>query len=168
MKCGPGTLCCGVSFQFDFTGIDLSTVRFYAYEGTRIIKVVYVKGGTLYSRISFDCGEHFKDPRELLKIKGDIKDIQILASEDKFVVALTESVEGQVLKRAISGKIDFEAENYEKKECPEYQPANKEQKIVNVALGYRKKEGHDDECETVDYVFVKEDSTISLICAGHG
>jgi hypothetical protein len=171
MKCGDGTLCCGASFQFDFTGIDPSSVRFYAFEGTRIILVVYVKDGALYFSISFDCGETFQEPKKILDIKGDIKDIQILASEDKFVVALKESVKGQDFKRAISGVIDPKAKNYVSKECTEYQPAKKGQEIVNVALGVRKWEGHNDpmvECETVDYVFIRDGNTISLECQGHG
>lgn len=167
MKCGDGTLCCGASFQFDFTGIDPSTVRFYAFEDTRIILVVYVKNGTLYFSISFDCGETFLDHKKILDIKGVIKDIQILASEDKFVVALKESVNGQDFKRAISGVIDVKANKYVSKECTEHKPAKKGQEIINIALGVRKWAGHD-ECETVDYVFERDGNTISVMCEGHG
>ena len=35
MECGDGTLCCGESFEFDFTGINLDTVEFYPIENTR-------------------------------------------------------------------------------------------------------------------------------------
>jgi hypothetical protein len=167
MQCGDGTLCCGATFQFDFTGIDPATVRFYAFEGTHIILVVYVKDGILYFSISFDCGKTFHEPKRLAEVRGMIKEIQILASEDKFVVAFKESIKGQDSKRAISGEIDARAETFVSKECIEYQPKGRE--IINVALGIRKLlGGHDNECETVDYVFIRDGNTMSLECQGHG
>ena len=166
MQCGDGDLCCGAEFQFDFTGIDPATVRFYAFEGTRIILVVYIKDGVLYFSISFDCGKTFQEPKSIVEVRGIIKDIQILASEDKFVVAIKESLKGQDFKRAISGKIDSRAETCVSRECIEYRPEGSE--IINVALGIRKSPGGQDECETVDYVFIRDGNTISLECQGHG
>jgi hypothetical protein len=167
MQCGDGTLCCGAEFQFDFTGIDPAMVRFYAFEGTRIILVVYIKDGTLFFSISFDCGKKFHEPKSIVEIRGIVKDIQILASEDKFVVAFMESIKGQDSKRAISGVLDANAETFVSRECVEYQPKGRE--IINVALGIRKMPtGHDGECETVDYVFIRDGNTMSLECQGHG
>jgi hypothetical protein len=166
MLCGDGTLCCGAEFQFNFDGIDPGSVRFYAFEGTRIIIVVYIKDGKLYFDISFDCGRTFQGPKKMVDIQGQVKDIQILASEDKFVVALKESVKGQDSKRAISGVINAKDQSYISKECTEYQPKKKE--ITNIALGIRKWAGHDGECETVDSVFIRDGNTMSLECQGHG
>ncbi len=168
MQCDDGTLCCNAGFDFDFTGIDMDTLRFYVYEGTKIILVVYVKNGTLYFSISFDCGQTFQDPKKILDIKGVIKDIQILASEDKFVIALKESVNGQNFKRAIRGVVDPKANKFVSKECTEHKPAKKGQEIINVALGVRKWAGHEPECETVDYVFERDGNRINVVCQGHG
>jgi hypothetical protein len=166
MQCGEGTLCCGAQFEFDFEKADPGSVNFYAFEGTNVIMVVYTKNGKLYFDISFDCGKTFQGPKNMLDLRGEVNDIQILASEDKFVVALKESAKGQVSKRAISGIINHKDQTYISKECTDFQPKGRE--ITNIALGIRKWEGHPGECETVDYVFIKDGNTMSLECQGHG
>jgi hypothetical protein len=165
MQCGDGSLCCGQSFNFDFTGIDPTTLNFYAIGDTKIILVVFVKDGSLHLSISFDCGHTFEQYKKITELKGTLKDVQILASPEQFVIAIKESVEKQDYKRAISGKLNTNEKNYSFKECVTYSAKGQ---ILNVALGFRKFEAQPDQCESVDYVFIRDGNTVSLECQGHG
>ena len=164
MECGEGSLCCGASFNFDFTGIDPASVVFYAIGGTKIILVAFVKEGSLYFSISFDCGKTFEQFNKVADAKGIIKDMQILASEEQFVIALKETVGNQDYKRAISGKINSNDRAFSSKECVTYAPKGS---LVSISLGFRRFE-NTDQCESVDYVFIRDGNTISLECQGHG
>jgi hypothetical protein len=172
MECGDGTLCCDESFEFDFTGINLDTVEFYPIENTRTIVMIFIKDGGLYLTISFDCGQTFEEPRKIADVNSEaIKDIQLLANEDQFVVAVKERIGDQDYKRAFSGMINANLRNFTFRECPRSRAAQKGG-ALKIALGFRKykptsDESATEECESVDYKFFIEGNTVNIECCGH-
>ena len=81
--------------------------------------MTFIKDGSLYLTISFDCGQTFEEPRKIADVNSEaITDIQVLAREDQFVVAIKERLGEQDYKRAFSGKINANLRNFTFRECP--------------------------------------------------
>jgi hypothetical protein len=165
MECGNGTLCCDSQFNFDFTGV--SEFEFSAVEDTRIIIVTYVKNGSLYVAISFDCGSTFEDAKKIAAINVEsLRNIQILANKDQYVIAVKERLNEQDQKRAFAGKIDSNLKYFDFRECPRpNRPAKG--RDLKLGLGFRKNESGTG-CESVDYEFWVDGNTVTIVCLGHG
>lgn len=164
---GPGLQCCNKSFAFDFTG--KTSVKFYGVEGTTIL-VVYIQNGHMYIAISCDCGTTFSQPLEVAEIQGQVLDIQIFEKHNKFVVAFIERKSNQDFKRSISGTINEKNCAIHCRECNNFK---QEPGVVSISVGIRKYIPKQDEVaagpnETVDYVFVRTDSRVQVLCQGHG
>ena len=150
----------GQFLKFDPTGLE--TLRFYA-AGDRTLLVTYAKDEYVYLSISFDCGARFVNTEKIMKIKGEIKDIQILAKDNQFVVAIKETVSTKDYKRAIAGWMFPKENTFRFKECTE---SEVEGKIINISLGFREYEPG--KYESVDYVFyLDEDWKVHMASKGH-
>lgn len=161
--------CCGQCFPlppFLMPLSGISHLQFYAAGGSIII-VTFVKNGRVFMSISFDCGNHFQDPIEILQIEGKVENIQILANVEKFVIGVLErDKSNQLCKRAVSGAIEKDKQTYAHKECEKFIP--KKGRIVNVSFGFRKFAPDPKLYESVDYDFSIDDDEVCIECQGHG
>jgi hypothetical protein len=168
-----GNICDKASFNFDITGKE--NVQFLVAEGSTIL-VTYIKDGSLYNAASFDSGHKFTEPRRIMEMKGDLREIKGLAKGRQFVIATVERLPKKDVKRAFAGWIKPEEQSFSFKQCTTYEY----EKIVNVSLGFRpyesgKKESSEGKNEyeaneeSVDYVFYEDrDFRIKIDVQGHG
>lgn len=166
-------ICDKASFNFDITGKE--NVQFLVSEGSTIL-VTYTKDGSLYNAASFDGGHMFTEPRRIMEMNGDLREIKGLAKGRQFVVATVERLHKKDVKRAVAGWIKPEEQSFSFKQCTTYEY----EKIVNVSLGFRpyesgKKESSEEKNEyeaneeSVDYVFYEgRDFRIKIDVQGHG
>lgn len=146
----------------NFDPIGLNYVRFCVANET--ILVTYVKDEYVYISISFDRGVNFLYPEKVLKLKGELADIQVSAKDSQFVLAIKEMVSGIGHKRAVTGWMFPEGGNFRFKECTETESAGE---IINVSLGFREVEVGKE--ESVDYVFcLNEQKRVTMVETGHG
>jgi hypothetical protein len=176
--------CCGECFDFDVVNLDeVSDFKFYA-GGGKIIIVVYVKDGSLFFSISYDCGKTFEPPEEITLIGGTVSNIDVLTKGDQFVVALkvNEADTKKDVKRVISGWIfgDKKTEGisneykHSKRNAFLYKPCaipQRSGRFLNTSLSFRHyfddKTGEDGE-ESVDHDFyLDDDGKICMDCNGH-
>lgn len=158
-----GTQCCNSCFEFSRAG--LQNVKFYVAGGTAIV-VTYTKDGVVYTRISFDCGATFGEPKQILVLKGQLKTLEVLAKEDQFVVAIVERASGKDIKRAVAGHIRGNENDFDFRECDKTEERDE---IINVSLGFRENENKPGTEESVDYVFYRNPrGQTCLSCQGHG
>lgn len=163
-----GTQCCNSCFGFNRAG--LQNVKFYVAGGT-VIVVTYTQGGTVYTRISFDCGATFSEPRQIMQLKGQFKTLEVLAKDNQFVVAIVESVSGKDVKRAVAGNIRANENDFDFRECDKPRDYNEDEivEVINVSLGFREMEDNPGREESVDYVFYRNPrGQTCLSCHGHG
>jgi hypothetical protein len=163
-----GTQCCNSCFDFSRAG--LQNVKFYVAGGTVII-VTYTQGGVVYTRISFDCGATFSEPRQILALKGQLKTLEVLARDDQFVVATVEIASGKEVKRAVAGLIRANENDFDFRECDKPKDYNEDEvaEVINVSLGFREMEDNSGRIESVDYVFYRNPQGLTcLSCQGHG
>ncbi len=147
-------------FNFDLAGLE--NLRFYA-ASDRPVLATYVKDGYIHLSLSLDCGAMFNRTEKILKVNGEIKDIQVLAKDNQFVVGIKETVSGKDHKRAVAGWIFPNESTFRFKECTESEVQGK---IVNISLGFRENESG--KHESVDYVFyLSEDGKVSMQSKGH-
>jgi len=167
----PGNQCCGVCFKFDIVDVnEISNLTFYSAGGSVII-VTYVKDGKLYLSISFDCGQHFEKPIEVMEIGGIVMYTQILAKENQFVIVLMVADEknNTTVKKAVSGQIDRGKLTFNWKECVNHKVTGK---LINIAAGFRPSRdpttGKIDGEESVDFnYYFNENGDVCLDCNGH-
>lgn len=147
-------------FNFDSTGLE--KVAFHAANNETIL-VTYVKDEYLYLSISFDRGIKFVQAEKILQIKGDLKDVQVLAKDTQFVVAIKETISVTDHKRAVAGWMFPKEKSFKFKECME---SKIEAKIINISLGFR--EVAPGKFESVDYVFcLNKDGRVGMVATGH-
>jgi hypothetical protein len=168
-----GNICDKESFNFDITGKE--NVQFLVAEGSTIL-VAYTKDGSFYNAVSFDSGQKFTEPRRIMEMNGDLKEMKVLAKGRQFVVAIVERLHKKDVKRAVAGWIKPEEQSLTFKQCTTYEY----EKIVNISLGFRPYESgkkvasegkneYDANEESVDYVFYKDkDFRIKIDVQGHG
>lgn len=161
------------SFNFDIT--EKENVQFLVSEESTIL-VTYTKDGSLYNAASFDSGHRFTEPRRIMEMNGDLREIKGLAKGRQFVIATVERLAKKDVKRAVAGWIKPEERSFSFKQCATYEY----ERIVNVSLGFRpyesgkqksSEESNEYEAneESVDYVFYKDgDSRIKIDVQGHG
>jgi|SRR5689334_13670650 hypothetical protein len=147
-------------FTFDLAGLE--NVSFYA-ANDRTVLATYVKDGYIHLSLSLDRGAMFIRTEKILKTKGEIKDIQVLAKDNQFVIGIKETVSGRDNKRAVAGWIFPNESTFRFKECTESEVQGK---IINISLGFRENESG--RYESVDYVFyLSEDGKVSMQSKGH-
>jgi hypothetical protein len=151
---------CEQFFNFDLGGLEY--VKFYAVND-RAVLATYIKDGHVHLSISLDRGASFMKSERILKVNGEIKDIQALARENQFVVGVKETVGGKDHKRAVAGWIFPNESKFRFKECTE---SEVEGKIINISLGFREDESGNH--ESVDYVYyLNENGKVSMQSKGH-
>jgi hypothetical protein len=166
-----GNQCCGLCFKFDIVNVnEISNLTFYSAGGSVVI-VTYVKDGKLYFSISFDCGQHFQKPTQVMDIGGTINYIQIQAKENQFVIVLmiNDAITKKNLKKAVSGEINRGNFTFNCKECVKHEVKGK---LINIAAGFRPSlnpaTGKIDGEESVDFsYYFNENGDVCLDCNGH-
>jgi hypothetical protein len=168
-----GNICDKASFSFDVAGKE--NVQFLVAEGSTIL-ATYTKDGSLYTAVSFDSGHRFTEPRRIMEMNGDLREMKVLAKGRQFVVATVEHLLRKDVKRAVAGWIKPEEQSFSFKQCTTYEY----EKIVNISLGFRPYDSGKEEAseekneyeaneESVDYVFYKDrDFRIKIDVQGHG
>lgn len=153
--------CCGKEFEFDLNGLD--QYKFYA-AGESTIIVAYIKDGQVYTTVSYDCGQNFSEPKKTMSINGVVKDIQVQAKNNQFVIAFKETISDIEYRRAIAGSLAPTEKTINSRECTTERPKGK--KLVDLSVGFREKDGKE---ESVDHEFyLTDDGKIGLECYGHG
>jgi hypothetical protein len=125
-----GNKCDKASFNFDIA--EKENVQFLVAEGSTIL-VTYTRDGSVYSAISFDSGHMFTEPRRIMEMNGDLREMKVLAKGRQFVVATVERLNRKDVKRAVAGWIKPEEQSFSFKQCNTYEY----EKIVNISLGFR-------------------------------
>lgn len=152
----------GQEFRFDRSGLE--RLSFYAVNND-IIMAVYVRDGFIHLSISFDGGLNFGNDEGLLRLAGELRDLQILTRTNQFVMGTLESYAGSDHKRAVAGWIFPEEKRFRFKECTETEIQGK---IINISLGFRETEPG--KFESVDYVFhlnEEDSSRVVMSATGH-
>lgn len=163
--------CCNETFSIKFL-LDQSGISdIKIYQGPKCtIIIAYRKNNKVHMLISYDCGKSFVEKHEVFDVVGKIRDLQILADESQFVIALIETkVDGGDLKRAISGKLQSSDGNikFSYKKCENFEP-QKDEKIIGMSLGFRPMETDPATIESVDYIFIRVGDNVRILCVGHG
>jgi hypothetical protein len=148
------------AFQFDHSGLE--RLSFYPVS-KEIIMALCIKDKFLCLSISFNGGLNFGNDERLLKLAGELRDLQILTRSNQFVVALLETYGGADHKRAVAGWIFPDEKRFRFKECTETEIQGR---IINISLGFREMEPG--KYESVDYVFhLNQDGKVVMSATGH-
>ncbi len=67
---------------------------------------------------SHDKGQTFSNPKDVLELENTLTDVQFLAQNEKFVVAITEKGTTSTTVRAAYGHLDIQANQIISQECP--------------------------------------------------
>jgi YHS domain-containing protein len=117
--------------------------------------IFYSKDGKLYYSVSFDCGQNFREPTEVLSLGGSIENMQLNVRDDQYVVALmiSDPVTKSKIKKAATGNINDEKNECSCNECTRDQYT---QNPISVSAGYRPyinpDTNQEEGVESVDYV----------------
>jgi hypothetical protein len=150
------------SHSLEFESHGLEHIRFYSVT-PEIIMAVFVKERFLHMSMSFESGLDFIRDEKLIELEGELKDLQILARANQFVIGILEDYAGTDRKRAIAGWIFPGERRFRFKECTETEIQGK---IINISLGFRETE--QGRYESVDYVFLTDtENKIHRVATGH-
>jgi hypothetical protein len=150
----------GRAFQFDRRGLE--RLSFYPVRN-EIIMAIYIKDKFICLSISFNDGLNFGNDERLLKLAGELRDLQILTRSNQFVMGILESYAGTDHKRAVAGWLFPEEKRFRFKECTETEIQGR---IINISLGFREMEPG--KYESVDYVFhLNQDGKVVMSATGH-
>lgn len=147
--------CCGKRFTFPYENLfQVGNVTIQP-TGEQGILIFYSKEGKLYYSVSYNCGQSFSEPSEVLTLGGSIENMQLSIREDEYVVALLiyDPVSKTKIKKAATGNIDYQKNECSCNECTRdsvnYNP-------ISVTAGYRpyinQKTNKEEGFESVDYV----------------
>ena len=127
------------------------------------VLATYVKDGYIHLSLSLDCGAMFNRTEKILKVNGEIKDIQVITKDNQFVVGIKETVSGKDHReQSLDGYFPTKAHS-DLRNVPEFEVQGK---IVNISLGFRENESG--KHESVDYVFyLSEDGKVSMQSKGN-
>jgi hypothetical protein len=142
---------------------NISDLKFYSlrYDKRRVfIYVVWLDNDDkgIYLSVSINSGDTFSREQKVMNTSGNIRDLQILAKDDQFVIALIETIDGQDSKRAVSGWLNIQGENYSFKPCTSHKTNGE---LINIFLSFNGK-------ESIDHMISKTgDGIIHEITMGH-
>jgi hypothetical protein len=147
---------------------NISDLKFYSIkynegEGERkkvIVYAIWLDNGDkgIYLSLSINSGENFSREEKVMNTSGNIRDLQILAKHDQFVIALIETIDGQESKRAVSGWLNIQGENYSFKPCTSHKTNGE---LINIFLSFN---GN----ESIDHMITRTgDGMIHEITMGH-
>ena len=113
----------------------------------------------IYLSVSINSGQTKSVPKKVMDTNGNIRDLQILARGEDFVIALIEKINDQDHKRAVSGWLNVDQKIFSFKPCTSHK-INGE--LINMFLSFS-------ETESIDHMVTRtSDGTIHEITMGHG
>jgi hypothetical protein len=113
----------------------------------------------IYLSVSIDSGKNKSAPKKVMDTNGNIRDLQIRARGEDFVIALIEKINDRDHKRAVSGWLNTEQKIFSFKPCTSHK-INGE--LINMYLSFNNK-------ESIDHLITKtDDGTLHEITMGHG
>lgn len=113
----------------------------------------------IYLSVSINSGETKSMPKKVMDTNGNIRDLQILAKGQDFVIALIERIDDQDNKRAVSGWLNVDQKIFSFKPCTSHR-INGE--LINMFLSFS-------DTESIDHLITKtDDGLIHEITMGHG
>jgi hypothetical protein len=155
--------CCGSCFKLDIDMSQISHLKFDCQESS--LTAAFVKDGIPQYIYSYDCGATWLGPFKVLeKIFGEIKSVQSLVFQGKFVIAVIVLENGKAILRSCSGKIGKDEKDFYVKECS---AAPLKGNLIDVGLCVREKPDGTG-IETVDIKYSEDNGEICLTCCGHG
>jgi len=145
------------NFRFNL-GENGSGLQFYR-TGDYIYAIWMEKSDNgIYMSISINSGQKFSLPQRVMSTNGDIRDLQILAKEDQFVIALIEKFTNFETKRAVSGWLNVAGRTFSFKPCTSHQADGE---LINIFLSFN---GND----SIDHMIIrKNDGNVHEITMGH-
>jgi len=154
--------CCGKRFTFPYENLFQVGNDIIQPTGTHRILIFYSKDGKLYYSVSFNCGQSFSEPSEVLTLGGLIENMQVSVREDQYVITLLifDPVSKSRAKKAATGNIDYQKNECSCGECKRdsvtYNP-------ISVTPGHRPwinpKTNQEEGFESVDYVTQIDDTS---------
>lgn len=112
----------------------------------------------IYMSVSINSGKIFSQSQKVMNTNGNIRDLQILAKDDQFVIALIETNSNQDSKRAVSGWLNIEGRTFSFKPCTSHQVDGK---LINIFLSFKER-------DSIDHMIIKtDDGAIHEIAMGH-
>jgi hypothetical protein len=134
--------------------------KFYVTE--RCLITVFLEKNNLYMAISYDNGHSFTSPKIIIKdIEGNIEQIEMLANNRNFVVALKEVLSNRQYKRAVTGFLKPNGE-FIAKPCEKLEVKGE---IINIQLAFR--EDISGDLISWDYTWWKSEDKLYLNCQPH-
>jgi hypothetical protein len=113
----------------------------------------------IYLQVSINSGRTHSVPKKVMDTNGNIRDLQIQARGEDFVIALIEKINDQDHKRAVSGWLNTDQKIYSFKPCTSHKINGV---LINMFLSFS-------ETESIDHLITKtDDGTIHEITMGHG
>jgi hypothetical protein len=109
------------SGEFEFCLPEMSNRATLKFRTTQqYIHAVWSQEGKdkkgIYLSSSSDQGKNFTAPKKIIDTEGDVKETQIIAKDDYFVVTVLENVTGSLKLRAVTGIVNSDM-TYQIKPC---------------------------------------------------
>lgn len=112
----------------------------------------------IYLLVSINSGESFSQPQKVMNTNGNVRELQVLAKEDQFVIALIETISDRDSKRAVSGWLNIQGKNYSFKPCTSHQTPGE---LINIFLSFNGS-------ESIDHMITRTaDGLIHEVTMGH-
>jgi hypothetical protein len=138
---------------------NISDLKIYCADDHVYIAWLDKSDDGIYLSVSVNSGETKSVPKKVMDTNGNIRDLQILAKGEDFVIALIERKNGQDHKRAVSGWLNVNQKIYSFKPCTSHR-INGE--LINMFLSFS-------DTESIDHLITKtDDGIIHEITMGHG
>jgi len=138
---------------------NISDLRIYC--AGECIYIAWMDKGDngIYLSVSINSGQTRSVPKKVMDTNGNIRDLQILARGEDFVIALIEKIDDQDHKRAVSGWLNVDQKIFSFKPCTSHKIDGE---LINMFLSFS-------ETESIDHMVTRtSDGTIHEITMGHG
>jgi len=138
---------------------NISDLKIYCARDYVYIAWLDKRDNGIYLSLSINSGETKSIPKKVMDTNGHIRDLQILAKGEDFVIALIEKINDHDHKRAVSGWLNVDQRIFSFKPCTSHK-INGE--LINMFLSFS-------DTESVDHLITKtDDGIIHEITMGHG
>ena len=141
------------SFRFDkIKNQEILDLQFYR-TGESIYAVWMQRNDNgIYLSVSIDSGQSFSEPKKVMNTNGKIRNLQILAKDEQFVIALIESISSNDAKRAVSGWLNIAGRTFSFKPCTSHETDGE---LINIFLSFN---GND----SIDHMVIKKDDASDI------
>jgi hypothetical protein len=138
------------NFRFDNIKNDVTDLQFYRTGECLYALWMQNNDNAIYLSVSINSGQTFSQSQKIMNTNGHIRDLQILAKNGQFVVALIETISNKDSKRAVSGWLNIAGRTFSFKPCTSHQADGE---LINIFLSY-------DGNNSIDHMIIKKENGI--------